>query len=421
MRVGLSESSRVPEQAKSLEQSYHGERHAVQAGTVSVVSYVPYGYRYVSNQESGGEARFDIDLTEARVVRQIFEWVGRDQCTIDEVQRRLVQAKEQAQADKIVWDRATIWGILKNPAYKGEAVFGKTHRELQCPPLQDQGCGGIQPRQTSSTQCLPTRQWMIIPIPALVDVALFEAVAERLQEYQQRVQSQEQGARYLLQGLIVCRCCGSAYSGKLINQSTSTGMSRLCAYYCCMGTDVDHFNGVQVCGNKQLRTDLVDKVVWNEVCQLLKNPERFEQEYQRLCKEAIGDLCRINDKIEKLRQGRMRLIDSYAEGLIDKTEFEPCITRMQEQIKHLEEQHQNIKNKTGLGKGLSQLLEGLNDFSSHVKDGLHAVDWSTRREIIRAVVKRVEINQEQVRVVFRIGPSTLFSPSEKKIPKCVTV
>lgn len=170
-----------------------------------------------------------------------------------------------------------------------------------------------------------------------------------------------------------------------------------------------------------LRTGLVDKVVWNEVCQLLKRPERFEQEYQRLYKDAISDLCRINDKIEKLRQGRIRLIDSYAEGLIDKTEFEPCITRMGEQIKHLEEQYQSIKNKTGLGKGLSQLLGSLNDFSSHVKVGLDAVDWFTRREIIQTVVKRVEINQEQVRVVFRVGPSTLFSPLEKTFPRYATV
>lgn len=425
MWVGLSESSRVekklPEQVKSSEHDCRGERPAVQMGTVSVLSYVPYGYRYMSNQESGGEARFDIDLTEARVVRQIFEWVGRDQCTIDEVLRRLVQVKGQEQTGKIVWDRAAIWGILKNPAYKGEAVFGKTRMEPLCPRWQDQGGGGIQPKRTSSTQYLPVGQWMIIPIPALVDIALFEAVAERLQEYQQRAQSQEQEARYLLQGLIVCRRCGSAYYGKLINQSTSTGEPRLCAYYCCMGTDTDHFNGVRVCENKQLRTDLVDKVVWNEVCQLLKHPERFEQEYQRLYKDAISDLCRINDKIEKLRRGRMRLIDSYAEGLIDKTEFEPCITRMGEQIKHLEEQYQSIKNKTGLEKGLSQLLGGLNDFSSYVKEGLDAIDWLTRREIIRTVVKRVEINQEQVRVVFRVGPSTLFSPSEKTFPRYATV
>ena len=108
--------------AKILERSRRGKRHGAQVGSVSVLSCAPYGYRYVNKQDSGGEARFDIILDEARVVRQIFAWVGRDRCTIGEVQRRLNQAKEQTRTGKTIWDRATIWGILKNPAYKGEAA-----------------------------------------------------------------------------------------------------------------------------------------------------------------------------------------------------------------------------------------------------------------------------------------------------------
>jgi DNA invertase Pin-like site-specific DNA recombinase len=124
------------ERAKILERSRRGKRHGAQVGSVSVLSCAPYGYRYVNKQDSGGEARFDIILEEARVVRQIFAWVGRDRCTIGEVQRRLNQAKEPTRTGKTVWDRATIWGILKNPAYKGEAAFGKTHLEPLRPRLR---------------------------------------------------------------------------------------------------------------------------------------------------------------------------------------------------------------------------------------------------------------------------------------------
>src|SRR6266542_4321698 len=65
------------ERAKILERSRRGKRHAAQVGNVSVLSCAPYGYRYVSKWESGGEAHCEIVLEEARVVRQIFEWVGR--------------------------------------------------------------------------------------------------------------------------------------------------------------------------------------------------------------------------------------------------------------------------------------------------------------------------------------------------------
>ena len=116
---------------------------------------------------------------------------------------------------------------------------------------------------------------------------------------------------------------------------------------------------------------------------------------------------------DRLRQGLTRLIDSYSDGLINKAEFEPRITRMRERITQLEEHQQQLRDEAGLEQELRLILGRLEDFTSRVKEGLHAADWSTRREIIRALVKRVEIDQEQVHVVFRVGPNTPSSPSDK--------
>ena len=107
-----------------MERSRRGKRHAAQSGSISVLSCAPYGYRYVSKQEGGGIARFEIVFEQAQVVRQIFDWVGRERATIGEVCRRLEQAGELTQTGKNVWERSTVWGMLKNPAYKGMAGNG---------------------------------------------------------------------------------------------------------------------------------------------------------------------------------------------------------------------------------------------------------------------------------------------------------
>src|SRR5437764_8207583 len=97
---------------------------------------------------------------------------------------------------------------------------------------------------------------------------------------------------------------------------------------------------------------------------------------------------------------------------------------MRERLKQIEEQAHQIKDEASLERELTLILGRLDEFASRVKDGLHAADWSTRREIIRALVKRVEIDQEQVRVVFRVNPpppSTPQAPSEKdsqSLPHC---
>src|SRR5205807_9973485 len=109
-------------------------------------------------------------------------------------------------------------------------------------------------------------------------------------------------------------------------------------------------------------------------------------------------------RMGRLRQGIARLIDSYAEGLIDKGEFEPRIARMRERLKQIEEQAKQITDEVSLEHELTLILGRLDEFAARIKTGLHEADWLTRREIIRALVKRVEIDQEQVRVVFRVNP-----------------
>ncbi len=43
-----------------------------------------------------------------------------------EVCRRLNTMSIITRTEKKCWDRSVIWGMLKNPAYKGQAAFGKT-------------------------------------------------------------------------------------------------------------------------------------------------------------------------------------------------------------------------------------------------------------------------------------------------------
>jgi site-specific DNA recombinase len=413
------------ERAKMLERSRRGKRHAAQVGKVSVLSCAPYGYRYVSKWDGTGEARFEIVLEEARVVRQIFAWVGRERCSIGEVRRRLEAAQEQTRTGKTVWDRATIWGILKNPTYKGEAAFGKTAVEPLRPRLRAQRGRSLQPKKAYSTHDVPPEQWLHVPVPPIVDAALFDAVQEQLQENRQRARASKRGARYLLQGLLVCACCGYAYYGKAISPSARKHHPRDYAYYRCIGSDAHRFGGVRLCGNKQLRTDLVDEAVWQEVCQLLEHPERLEQEYRRRLlqeEQTPEELASLEKWIGRLRQGITRLIDSYADGIIDKAEFEPRVTRMRERLNQLEAQAQQVKDEVGLERELTLILGRLDEFAARVKTGLHEADWLIRREIIRALVKRVEIDQEQVRVVFRVNPPQAPQPPLEKdtqsLPHC---
>ena len=81
------------ERAKILERSRRGKLHAARKGSVNVLNGAPYGYRYSNCYEGNGEASYQIILEETKVVRQIFEWVGRDRYSIGDVCRCLGEQK----------------------------------------------------------------------------------------------------------------------------------------------------------------------------------------------------------------------------------------------------------------------------------------------------------------------------------------
>jgi site-specific DNA recombinase len=113
-----------------------------------------------------------------------------------------------------------------------------------------------------------------------------------------------------------------------------------------------------------------------------------------------------------LRQGVSRLIDGYAEGLIDKGEFEPRLKRQRQRITEVEEQQKQLVDEATLRNELRLIIGRLEDFATKVRENLDQASWLDRREILRALVKRVEIGRTHVTVVFRVGPSPgAFSPS----------
>ena len=58
------------------------------------------------------------------------------------------------------------------------------------------------------------------------------------------------------------------------------------------------------------------------------------------------------------------------------------------------------------------VINRLEEFAAAVHDRLGTVDFVTKREIIRGLVKRVEIHKDEILVVFRVDPDPGFNASE---------
>lgn len=167
------------ERAKMIERHRRGTLPAARSGAVNVLRSAPSGYRSVKKHEGGGQARSEVLPEEARGVRQVLAWVGRDRLSIGEVCRRLMQAGERTRTGRTVWERSVVWALLTNSASWGSAAFGKTRQGALRPKLRAQRGRPLQPRRAASDSAVPATDGIQIPVPASVEPERCAAVQEQ--------------------------------------------------------------------------------------------------------------------------------------------------------------------------------------------------------------------------------------------------
>ena len=265
-----------------MERSRRGKKHTAQRGSLNVMSSAPFGYRYITLHDGGGEARFEIVPEQVAVVSDIFKWVGQERCSLGEVCRRLQRSGKITATGKRVWSRQTVWHILQNPVYQGTATYGKTRmmrRTRKSRPRQAKGRPAV-PRLSNSAVTVDQKEWVFIPAPAIVDKTPFKAAQEQLRENRTRARLGQRRPCHLLQGLTCCALCGYAFYGKTVRQRGKGSDLTDFRYYRCSGTDGYRFGGDRICSSTQVRADILENEIWESVCKLLRNPGILEQEDQ---------------------------------------------------------------------------------------------------------------------------------------------
>ena len=303
------------ERAQILERSRRGKRHRALQGVVNVLCGAPYGYRYIRKSDKG-PARYEFIEAEAAIVRMVYEQYTVHGLSIGAI-TRLLNAQGVPTRKRIsLWERSTVWAILRNPAYKGTACFNKTKvapRQRITRPIRLRG--GVAFRE-SATRDRPREEWIEIPVPAIITEDCFSLAQERL--HANKVQAPRRTITpSIVQGIVACRKCGYA-----LYRTSTRSSARKIYYYRCLGSDGWRYPGGAVCDSKPVRQDLLDAIVWREAINLLENPILIQQELDRRLSAAREtnptkqrelflqrELARIQKSIE-------RLMTAYQEDLL---------------------------------------------------------------------------------------------------------
>ena len=383
------------ERAQIAERSRRGKRHKARQGVINVLSGAPYGYRYVRKTETS-TAYYEVIEAEAQVVRLVFETYTQQGLSINAIARMLNQQQIPTRTAKTRWERSTVWGILRNPAYQGKACYGKTElrprQRITRPIRQRKGV----PSRDSANHERPRQDWIEVPVTPLVSEELFAMAQEQLAKNKHFAPRRTIGPT-LLQGMLVCQQCGYA----LYRCSTRTSKHQL-HYYRCLGSDGYRRLKGSVCTNRPVRQDYLDQFVWNEIIRLLEDPALVQAEIDRRQEVArnADPLRRREEELHReqarLEKSTERLVTAYQEGLVTLPQLRHRMPDLRKQAQAIESELQSLEMAAVDQAQYLQLAETLAGFCGKLRRRADTLDVRERQQILRLLVKEVLVDTDTI-------------------------
>ena len=293
--------------------------------------------------------------------------------------------------------------MLRNPAYAGRAVFGKTMVIHEAAGLNR--IARLQGRSTpraSKTAERPQDQRTEIPVPAIVTQQTFDRVAQRLAD-NKRIATRNSKNPSLLQGIAACSACGYGY----YRASTRTTNKKI-YYYRCLGSDDYRYEGGRVCANKPVRADYLDTVVWDHITTLLSDPALIRAEIDKRLHTARSsdptsqERARLNTALAKTTRSIAAMIEAFGEQLITIDELRARMPDLRARETNLRHQLDALDTQLADRQAYLTLATDLEGFLTQLHRGAETSTTDERRRVLRLLVKDVLIGPNKVTIRHRI-------------------
>src|SRR5260221_4601676 len=126
--------------------------------------------------------------------------------------------------------------------------------------------------------------------------------------------------------------------------------------------------------NKPIPTAALETAVWNDVEELLRDPDTVRKEYARRIDESTSNDTSVSEQlarqIRSVRRAISRLLDAYTTELVGKDEFEPRMRTEKTRLARLEAQATEMAQRQAQRGELKRVIGQLNDFVEQLRNGL---------------------------------------------------
>ena len=400
------------ERAKVAERTRRGKLRKAREGKIVATATPDYGFRYTHARDN-----YIVDEERMRVVRRIFYLIGVENYSLYAVRKALESEGVPAPSGRSTWNVPCVRNIVNDDVYKqhtfeeitqmvspevasrlepgklyGVFWFNRVRRTVK--QVAEIGPDGKRYRRKTKTVRKPREEWIAVPVPdSGVPRQRVDAAREATKD---NARTSSSGRKFweLSGSILKCAVCGRAIS----SNSVARGERRYFYYRCNKrwqdGT-CDH--------EKSHRAEKLERLVWDFVSGLLKDPERLrtglDELIERKRNELEGDPSQESkvwaQKLTEVNRKRERFQDMAAEGLITFDELRGKIAVLEEtretarrKLRELEVRRERLAELERNRESLMQRYAGM------VPDALDTLSPDERHRVYKLLKLRVNLEAD---------------------------
>lgn len=380
------------EKKQILRRTYRGMLRKVQEGG-RPNGAAPYGYRHDRLTD-----KLEIHEPEATWVRRMFMWIAEEQVGATTVANRLNQMGVPTRKGKGRWHRGVVAQILQNTSYIGQ---------MRCQRKNFKGLAAVRrlPREKRPKLggiMRPQEDWIMVPVPAMIDQALFDQV-------QQNFQRNKRGGRKdtgLLSMIVRCGKCGGAmgyayhaYGGYFHIRCPRRYADRL-----------SYKAGTEKCTMRFHRAAAIEEQVWQRILDWLTDPQLLEaylnarndsSAVATQISQATGEQTTLKRQLEAKYREQSFTIQSHAQGVLTQAAATAMLATTTEQIRHLESELAGLEERVAHLRerysSTSRVMDLFGAVRSQVtarRAQLEMLSKEQRRHLVLQLIKHVTVLED---------------------------
>lgn len=345
-----------------------------------------YGYDYIKKTDTE-PAHYRVNEEQTRVVRMIFDWVGNERISLNEVIRKLFDLGiPPRKAKSEFWTKGPIVRILQQESYiDGYVYFNKSESCVAKKPIKHVKYKKIK---RTSKRPRPREDWIPFKVPAILDDRmLFERVQKTLY-LNQRYAPKNRKHEYLLTGLVFCGCS---------NRRAGDGQNKQGHFYYRCTERIYNFPSLErKCQLPGVNAVILDRMVWNELMKFIKNPELLKKRVEEVLRERKEKTAnkqeydRLMGLINRIEEEEQRYAKAYGAGTLEFEQFRDLMREVKKKKLNFQVQLDKLKvNSDEIGLDKIQV----DDICYEAKRVLDEVDYTDKDKSVKTLLDKVTIKE----------------------------